>query len=130
MKVYLAGMGSRAHFLINKNMKTTVIISFEVEGFHNYPNAPKDVEFLKFKHRHSFKIKAGYHVTDLNREKEIFITRDTIITHLNKLFGAPCQFGERSCEMIASEILKVNSEDGMIWCEVWEENTGGARVDI
>jgi hypothetical protein len=32
--------------------------------------------------------------------------------------------------MIATDILDFSKEDGMIWCEVWEENTGGARVDL
>lgn len=108
----------------------TVIIQFEVEGFHNYPDAPKEVKFLSFNHRHTFKIKAGYKVTDLNREREIFICRDEVLSYLNESFGVPCQFGAMSCEMIANEILEFSKEDGMIWCEVWEEETGGARVEL
>jgi hypothetical protein len=130
MKVYLAGLGSRARYLIDKSMKNTVIIRFEIEGFHNYPDAPEEVYFLSHTHRHSFTITAGYLVTDLNREKEIFTMRNEVINYLNDSFGIPCQFGEMSCEMIASEILEFSLNDSMIWCEVWEEKTGGARVDI
>jgi len=111
-------------------MKNTVIIQFEIEGFHNYPNAPQEVEFLSFKHRHTFVVKAGYSVEDLNREKEIFIERDYIKEYLLESFGSPCEFGAMSCEMIAKEILEYAEIDGMIWCEVWEENTGGARVEL
>lgn len=111
-------------------MKTQVIIQFEIDGFHNYPNAPKKVNFLSFNHRHTFKIKAGYQVNDLNREKEIFICRDEIKDYLIESFGSPCQFNNMSCEMIASEILQFANEDGMKWCEVWEEQTGGARVEL
>jgi hypothetical protein len=32
--------------------------------------------------------------------------------------------------MIAKEILEFAQEDGMIWCSVWEENTGGAKVEL
>ena len=111
-------------------MKNIVIIQFEIEGFHNYPNAPKEVDFLSFNHRHNFKIKAGYEVLDLNREREIFICRDEVKSYLNESFGMPCQFKNMSCEMIAKEILEFAQEDGMIWCEVWEENTGGARIEL
>jgi hypothetical protein len=111
-------------------MKKTVIIQFEVEGFHHYPTAPKEVSFLADNHRHTFVVKAGYSVNDLNREKEIFIERDYIREYLNEAFGSPCQFGAMSCEMIASEILEYAETDGMIWCEVWEEETGGARVEL
>jgi hypothetical protein len=111
-------------------MKTTVIAQFEVEGFHNYPEAPKQVDFLSSNHRHTFIIKCGYEVEDLNREKEIFICRDEVKSYLIESFGYPCIFENMSCEMIAKEIIEFASEDGMIWCEVWEEKTGGARVEI
>lgn len=111
-------------------MKTTVITQFQIEGFHKYPKAPKKVEFLSNNHRHTFIVKCGYKVTDLNREKEIFICRDEVNSYLIDSFGYPCDFENMSCEMIAKEILEFSLEDGMIWCEVWEENTGGAKVEI
>ena len=111
-------------------MKKTVIIQFEIEGFHHYPNAPKEVEFLSYNHRHTFKIKCGYQVEDLNREKEIFICRDIVKKYLLKSYGYPCQFKNMSCEMIAQEILEQHDEDDMIFCEVWEEETGGAKVEL
>ena len=111
-------------------MKTTVEIQFEIEGFHHYPNAPQKVNFLSHNHRHTFKIKAGYFVTDLNREKEIFIEREYIKEYLTEAFGSPCEFGAMSCEMIAKEILEYGQPEQMIWCEVWEEKTGGARVEV
>lgn len=111
-------------------MKKVVIIQFEIEGFHNYPNAPEIVNFLSFEHRHTFKIVAGYQVSDLNREKEIFMCRDEVKEYLQESYGVPCKFEAMSCEMIAKEILLFGQEDGMIWCEVWEEETGGARVEL
>lgn len=111
-------------------MKTTVEIQFEIEGFHNYPNAPTQVEFLSYNHRHTFIVKCGYSVTDLNREKEIFICRDLVKEYLNEAYGIPCKFNSMSCEMIAKEILEFSIDDGMVWCSVWEENTGGAKVEL
>jgi hypothetical protein len=111
-------------------MKNTVIIQFDIEGYHNYPNAPAQVQFLSFMHRHTFTIKAAYLVTNLNREREIFICRDEVKSYLLESFGVPCHFGAMSCEMIANEVLRFSKDDGMIWCEVWEEETGGARVEL
>jgi len=111
-------------------MKNTVIIQFEIEGFHNYPGAPKQVDFLSLNHRHTFIVKAGYIVSGLNREREIFICRQEVKDYLIESFGYPCQFEAMSCEMIAGEILECFSVDGMVWCEVWEEKTGGAKAEI
>lgn len=113
-----------------RNMKTTVIIKFEVEGLHNYPLAPQEVNYLSYPHRHYFIISCGYLVNHLNREKEIFICRDEVRQYLQRAFGSPCEFKSMSCEMIAKNILEVYSSEGMIWCEVWEENTGGAKVEL
>jgi hypothetical protein len=110
-------------------MKSTVIIQFEIAGFHHYPNAPQQVQFLSNDHRHTFKIKAGYSVEDLNREKEIFIQREYLKEYLIESYGYPCQFEAMSCEMIANDLLEFGLEDGLIWVEVWEEKTGGARVE-
>jgi len=107
-----------------------VIAQFEVDGFHHYPDAPSRVTFLSYDHRHSFKIKCGYKVTDLNREKEIFMLRDELSEYLYETFGSPCLFGDMSCEMIAKELLEYGAIDGMVWCEVWEEETGGARIEL
>ena len=111
-------------------MKNTVIIQFDIEGFHFYNGAPIEVSFLENNHRHTFTVKAGYLVNDINREREIFICRDEIKDYLFEAYGVPCQFKGMSCEMIDKEILEFAMEDGMIWCEVWEELTGGARVEI
>lgn len=119
-------------FAISKetNMIKTVITQFSITGFHGYPDAPEKVKFLRHNHRHDFKIKCGYKVTDSNREKEIFICRDEVIDYLHEAYGSPCQFSDMSCEMIAEEIMDFGKEDKMIWCEVWEEETGGARVEV
>mgnify|MGYP000259292912 CR=1 FL=1 len=91
-------------------MKITVIIQFEIEGFHQYPNAPQEVNFLSDRHRHTFKVKAGYSVKDLNREKEIFIERDYIKEYLSESYGSPCEFGPMSCEMIEKKYLLLHKK--------------------
>lgn len=108
----------------------TVITDFSIEGFHNYPNAPLGVEFLKYEHRHNFQIRCGYEVSHSNREKEIFLEQEAIKNLLVDHFGDPCIFGSMSCEMIAELILECFYPKGMIWCEVFEDGLGGARVAI
>ena len=108
----------------------TVILDFDIEGFHFYPNPPKQVSFLKHNHRHIFQIRAGYKVEDLNREKEIFIQQDFLKDYLNDCYGSPCQFENMSCEMIADELLQFIKDDGGIWVEVFEDGKGGSRVEI
>jgi len=110
-------------------MQSTVIVQFEQEGFHNYPNAPQEVGFLESRHRHTFQIKIGFEVSHHNREIEIFLQREECKFYLMETYGSPCEFGEMSCEMIAQELLDFFEPDGAVWVEVWEENTGGARVE-
>lgn len=115
---------------IKSKMKKTIVLDFEVEGYHFYPNAPKQVSFLENNHRHLFQIRVGYKVNSLNREKEIFIQQDFLKDYLFETYGSPCQFKNMSCEMIAVELLEFIIEDGGIWVEVFEDGKGGAKIEI
>lgn len=108
----------------------TVILDFDIEGFHYYPDPPKEVSFLRYNHRHIFQIRVGYKVEDSNREKEIFIEQDYLKDYLSESYGSPCQFENMSCEMIAEDLLKFILDDGGIWVEVFEDGKGGARVEL
>ena len=48
-------------------------VTFRKEGIHKYPNAPKEVEFLKYPHRHIFKFKVQIEVYNDDRDIEFFI---------------------------------------------------------
>lgn len=117
-------------------MKSSVVVRIEVEGFHQYKDAPQEVGFLKALHRHTFIITAGYKVVDLDREKEIFILRAQLNNFMQLRYGMSSDidyglmFGGMSCEMIAVEILNWAKQYGMTWVEVWEEQTGGGRAEI
>jgi hypothetical protein len=115
-------------------MKTQVIIQFDVEGFHCWENAIEEVQFLKHEHRHTFTIRCGYEVDELDREREIFVERHYVKSFLEGQYlkitpvGDVLHFGGMSCEMIAKAIMQDQGPE-MRWCEVWEEKTGGARVE-
>jgi len=78
-------------------MTNYIWITTQFEGYHSYPNAPLDVDFLKNKHRHIFGVKVWIEVDELiDRDIEFFqfkrFVENTIrISDLNN----------RSCEDIA-----------------------------
>jgi len=107
-----------------------VVIDFDIEGYHYFPGAPEEVDFLQHNHRHLFRIRAHYRVSDSNREKEIFIEERRIKKYLENKYGNPCLFGMMSCEMIAEDILNENNPDGVDMVEVYEDGRGGSIVSI
>lgn len=111
-------------------MKTFIKLDFIVAGLHYWENAVKQVEFLKYPHRHDFHIKVLYEVTDPDREKEIFIQTEIVENYLVEAYGYPCNFEGMSCEMIAREILQFGMKDGMVEVEVLEDGKGGSIVKI
>jgi len=111
-------------------MKKTVILDFELVGFHKWDNAPEQVDFLSYKHRHNFRFRLGYKVNKSDREIEIFMQEDLVKEYLTECYGSPLHFEGMSCEMICEDLLIFGKDDGCIWVEVFEDNRGGARVDL
>lgn len=113
-------------------MKTTVIARLEVEATHHWPQAVYPVHWLASPHRHTFVVTVAWCVDHPDREREIFIARDRIREVLGELYPTPgmrgvFDFGPRSCEQVAVDLL--GKLEDAAWCEVWEEETGGARVE-
>lgn len=112
-------------------MKTVkVICKIKVEGFHHYPDAPQQVDFLRHRHRHVFHITAMFHVEHMNRDLEIFMVQDELSKWICNKYGTPCEFGAMSCEHIADDILKNYSYKGCRTVEVLEDGDGGAIVSL
>ena len=116
------------------NTKTFVRVSLSVEGIHAWPgvvNDPilnKEVGFLQFPHRHMFFFKAMKSVSHNDRDVEIIrlkrnITAYLVVTYLND--DLVLDFGNKSCEMLAHEILEQFDMDSV---EVLEDNENGAVV--
>lgn len=101
----------------------------KVPGFHRWPNAPKEVEFLQHKHRHIFGIEAVFVVDHNDRDKEFFLMQKEIEAHLSAAFyftDGGYQFEDMSCEMIATMLLK---ELDLIRCRVDEDGENYAEVE-
>lgn len=117
-------------------MKTFVGIRFEVEGFHNYPDASKNhgdlVKFLEQSHRHIFKFNCKKRVNHDNRDEEFILLRRKAKQYINKVFPvfeSSCEcydFGSMSCEMIAKQLLKEFDFDSV---EVSEDGENYAIVE-
>lgn len=117
-------------------MKTTVMVSFQMEGLHSWPNAKNvfpDVAFLSDPHRHMFHFKLSKLVTHTDRDIEFIRWKREIEAFLMKKYGRvgmispfPLQFVSNSCEMLATELL---NEFDCEWVECWEDGENGARVE-
>lgn len=113
----------------HKRTKTLVLLEIPIEGFHKWRLAPPEVVFLRARHRHTFRVKMGFEVEHDDRDQEIFLLRDEVSKYLHNKYGRPCEFDGMSCESIARELLAEFRIYACEWVEVWEENTGGARID-
>ena len=103
---------------------TELVISFEVDGIHFWPNAPEQYKEFSHPHRHLFKVICWYPTGDsddlIRREREFWELRQQTIAHLHDVFGRePIDFGPRSCEGI-SDFLKKEMGFSRVFCgEDW-----------
>lgn len=112
-----------------KGFITLVQLNIDVEGFHSWEDAPTDLGYLRYPHRHIFKIRMWYKVGHLDRQIEINQKQNFYEKYLKEKYGdevGRCQFGGMSCEMIAKELLDTN--DDMFAVQVLEDGFGGAVV--
>lgn len=114
--------------------KTTVIVKLAVEGMHYFPKAYEifpEVSFLSQRHRHIFHYTVCKKVNHDDRDVEFIMFKRDVLAYLHKQYYSPNEriheFGPKSCEMLAREVLeRFNCE----WVEVWEDLENGARVEI
>ena len=108
--------------------KKLVVLDFEIVGFHFWPEAIPQVDFLKYPHRHIFQIRVHIEVKHNNRQKEIFIETEKLQNYISNVFGTPANFENMSCEAIAEHILEYGSSYDYTKVEVYEDGKGGAIV--
>lgn len=109
--------------------QTTVFITFQLEGIHNWPAAKDifpDVGFLSDKHRHMFHFRLEKQVHHDDRDIEFIRFKRNVIDYLTVKYGFPtCLFNSMSCEMIAKELLE-QFECELV--EVSEDGENGAKI--
>ena len=109
-------------------METAIIVTFRVEGFHQWKDAKKysdEVEFLSNHHRHMFHFKMWKSVEEDDREIEIILFKRKAIKAIKEEWGMPAQFGNLSCEQIAKILIEKLELDS---CQVLEDGENGAVV--
>ena len=101
-----------------------IIVRLIFEATHYWPDAPLAQDYLRNKHRHEFYITCKIEVTHDNREIEFISFKNEIMRHL--LYTYPDHnFGTRSCEQIARELLE---QFNLAECQVFEDNENGACI--
>ena len=115
-------------------MKTNVIAKLELEGMHNWPGAKDvfpEVAFLSDMHRHKWFITAKKEVFHDDRDVEFIMFKRDIIDYLLEEYynndTRTHEFGAKSCEMLAKEIMESFNCN---YVSVFEDNENGAEVYI
>jgi len=97
------------------NLRKYIEVKYETPGFHNWPNAPQDVNFLSSRHRHNFIFKVKIEVSHNDRDYEFFLVQEKISRYLNIHYsngGLGLEFEDKSCEMIAEELFMYLYDNG------------------
>ena len=114
---------------VERRVKKSIWVTFQKEGIHKYPNAPKEVEFLKYPHRHIFKFKVQIQVYDNDRDIEFFIFK----RWLEGLYADDTlELDYKSCEMIADDLakeIKDKYSDRWLAIDVSEDGENGCHIE-
>lgn len=106
---------------------TVVYSQVLFEAVHNWPDCPiEEVWFLRYPHRHVFYIKAFKAVKHGDRDIEFIQLKHNIQQYLEKTYPDH-NLGSKSCEMLASELIR---EFDLVRCDVSEDNENGAVVSV
>ena len=84
--------------------KTSVFITTQKEFIHQYKDAPEEVSYLRYPHRHIAHIKVEVEVFHDDREIEFIMLKHQIDKLLSTM-EATNKLSNNSCEMIANTIL-------------------------
>lgn len=91
-------------------MKTSTFIKVKTStpGMHHWPNAPEHRAYLAQPHRHLFLVECSLQVRADDREVEFHDLKyvlDEALPHVGEQKPGYIDFGGRSCESIARELL-------------------------
>jgi hypothetical protein len=84
------------------DLEKTITIKTSFEGIHAYPDAPKEVAYLKYPHRHVFHVTIEISVFHNDREIEFVMFKHEVENMIRSL-GDDLNY--QSCEMLAEKFL-------------------------
>ena len=106
-------------------MNKRIFVTWQKEGIHQYPGAPKGVEFLQYPHRHMFHFKVEIDVFHDDRDIEFILLK----RELEGLYDeGTLELDHKSCEMIADELahqIQIKHPGRHIRIEVSEDGENG-----
>jgi hypothetical protein len=102
-----------------------IYITTQFEGIHKWDNAPDEVKFLRYPHRHLFNVKVWFSVNHDDRDLEFFIMKRKLN---NYILASIDQNDVGSCEMVCRKIAEMDSRITKV--EVNEDNENGAVLQI
>lgn len=102
---------------------TTVFVTTKFMAYHRWKDAPPEVSFLRYWHRHLFHVRVDVPVSHGNRDVEFFTLKEKLQQHLRDVWeGTRFEF---SCEQIADALL---AKFDAFKVEVSEDGENGATV--
>lgn len=113
---------------VAREQQGSISVRTSFEGYHQWPEAPGEVQFLRTLHRHVFHVKATLPTgVDDNRQLEFFLVQrrinDMIATKLKPTLEAnPCMSCETMASLLAHAIL--DHYERLPWVEVTVDEDG------
>lgn len=90
---------------------TSVVMQLRVDGVHRFPDAPAEVNFLSFLHRHEFHIRVEVEVFHNDRDIEIIMAKHEMQKYFEDHYpkfaheSKTINFDTKSCEDLAEELI-------------------------
>lgn len=107
-------------------MKKTIIVTFQLEGWHHWAEAPQERYYLRSRHRHLFHFRVEATVSHSERQLEFHDLLD-MARPLAQMALTSASAKGWSCETIAEDVLSRLKEASSV--EVWEDGECGARIE-
>lgn len=87
-------------------MRTNIIVKFDLEGEHAWPDPPAKYKFLASRHHHIFHFEAHIPIEE-SRQLEFLDVRRELMRIIKASYGAePCDFRGMSCEDLAKSLWR------------------------
>jgi NTP pyrophosphatase (non-canonical NTP hydrolase) len=81
-----------------------VRVATEQPGWHRWPMAPEHRAYLRERHLHNFRFEVFIPVEGPDRDIEFHDAREALERAIHDI-APTCEFGDKSCEMLAQEVL-------------------------
>jgi len=109
---------------------TNVIINTRFPAFHNWPDAPQEVHYLRSIHRHEFHVTMKIRVEHENRDVEFITAKNDLDSIIGESY-VNRNYSGLSCEHLCNE-LYADMKEGIgyhvVYVCVMEDGENGAEV--